>query len=78
MHDSYFFMLINYVIYLAIVMIIGLDVWNPRISELVKRSKVVHLQWKDAGRPSNICPIATERKDIRDNFVLKSKDQLEP
>ena len=43
----------------------GLDVWNPRISELVKRSKVVHLQWKDAGRPSNICPIATERKAIK-------------
>ena len=39
--------------------------WNPRISELVRRSKEVHLQWKDAGRPSNICPIATEQKDIK-------------
>ena len=43
----------------------GLNVWNPRISYLVKRSKVIHLQWKDAGRPSDNCPIATERKDIK-------------
>ena len=42
-----------------------LDVCNPRISELVKCSKAIHLQWKVAGRPSNICPIVTERKDIK-------------
>ncbi len=45
----------------------GLNIWSPKISELVKRSKVTHLCWKNAGRPTYNTgnPIAVERKTIK-------------